>query len=84
MRRRFNERADDCLGSAGEGESEVGVTEREEFEESWGRCRGRLGDEMRNDEPYKTQLAQPPCRLANFSPHRIASSPLTRRPVIFV
>lgn len=51
MRRRFNERADGCLGSAGDGESEVGVTEREEFEESCGRCCGRLGDEMRNDEP---------------------------------
>lgn len=42
-------RAEDCLACAGDGESDVGVAAREEFEESWPVPRGRVGDEASDD-----------------------------------
>ena len=45
MSLRFNDRADGCFASAGDRESDIGVTEREEFEELIAVLLRRLGDE---------------------------------------
>jgi hypothetical protein len=54
--RRFKDRADGCFASSGDGESDVGVRERDELDELMAALLGWLGEET-NDEPYITRVS---------------------------